>query len=75
MDGQLAAVFVVGLIAKQVEKLRLQHSDHKIKGAVRIAHNEEQGGFPVAQRIKFQFVIGHEIAEFLYIKGGKPRTA
>ena len=54
---------------------RVAHRDQEVKGIVRIAHNEEQGGFPVAQRVKFQFVIGHEIAEFLYIKGGKPRTA
>jgi len=75
MNRQFAVVFVVRFITKQIEKLRLQNSDNKIKGVVGIAHYEEKRGFPVAQCIKFQFIIGHEFPEFLYIKRGKTRTA
>ncbi len=75
MNRQFAVVFVVRFVAKQIEKLRLQNSDNKIKGVVGIAHYEEKRGLSVAQCVKFQFIIGHEFAQFLNIKGGKPRTA
>ena len=48
MNRQFAVVFVVCFITKQIEKLRLQNSNNKIKGVVGIAHYEEKRGFPVA---------------------------
>ena len=75
MDRQPASVFIIRLIAEQIEKLALEHGDHEIKGGVRVAHNEKQGGFSVAQGIKFQIVILHQIPQFLNIEWGKPGSA
>ena len=36
MDGQLAAVHIVCLVAKQIEKLRVDHADEEVEGAVRV---------------------------------------
>ena len=41
MDGQLTAVHIIGFVAQQVEKLGVDHGDQKVKGAVRVRHNEE----------------------------------
>ena len=75
MNRQPAAVFIIRLITEQIEKLTLEHGDHEIKGGVRVAHNEEQGGFSVAQGIKFQIVILHQIPQFLNIEWGKSGSA
>ena len=48
VNRQFAVIFVVRFVAKQIEKLRLQHSDNKIKRAVRIAHYEEKCALSVA---------------------------
>ena len=75
MNRQPAAVFIICLVAEQIEKLALEHGDHEIKGGVRVAHNEEQSSFSVAQGIKFQIIILHQIPQFLNIEWGKPGSA
>ena len=75
MDGQLAAVLVICLIAEQIEKLRVDHGDQEVKGAVRIAHDEKQRRFPVAQLVQFQFIVHGGIPNFLNVEGRKPGTA
>ena len=47
MDREPPVVLVVRLLAQQVEKLGVDHADEEIEGAVRVAHDEEQGGLPV----------------------------
>ena len=75
MDGQFAAVFIVGLVAKQIEKLRLQHSDNKIKRAVRIREDDKQRRFPVAQGIQLQLVLCHEVPQLRDVKGRQAGAA
>lgn len=48
LDGQLPVIFVVGLVAKQIEKLRVKDSGDEIKGVVRIAYDDKERGFSVA---------------------------
>ena len=57
MDGQLAAVHIICFIAKQIEKLRVDHADEEIKGGIRVRHNEEQRRFLIAQRVQLQFIV------------------
>ena len=75
MDGQLAAVLVICLIAEQIEKLRVDHGDQEVKSTVRIAHDKEQRRFPVAQLVQFQFIVHGGIPDFLNIEGCEPGTA
>ena len=75
MDRQPASVFIIRLIAEQIEKLALEHGDHEVKSGVRVAHNEEQGGFSVSQGVKFQVVILHQVPQFLNIEWSKPGSA
>ena len=41
MDGQLSAVHIICLVAQEVEKLGVHHADEKVKGRIRVRHNEE----------------------------------
>ena len=75
MDGQLAAVHIVCFIAEQIEKLGVDHGNQEVKGAVRIAHDEKQRRFPVAQLVQFQLIVHGGIPDFLNIEGGEPGTA
>ena len=75
MDGQLAAVHIVGFVAQQVEKLGVDHGDQEVKGAVRIAHDKEQRRFPVTQLVQFQLIVHGGIPDFLNIEGCEPGTA
>ena len=70
MDGQAPAVEVIGLVAEQVESLRVHQGGHEIEGAVRIRENHEQRRFAVAQGVKLQFVRFHQVPELFYVKGG-----
>ena len=54
---------------------RIDHADEEIKGAVRVAHNEEQGGFLIAQGIQLQLVISCNFPQLRTIKGGQPCAA
>ena len=75
MHGQSPAVHIVRLIAQEVEKLGITHSNQEIEAVVRIAHNEEQRRLLVAQRIEFQFVIRRQLTQFGDIEHRQPRAA
>ena len=75
MNGQLTTVHIIGFVAQQVEKLGVDHGDQEVKGTVRIAHDEKQRRFPVAQLVQFQLVIHGGIPDFLNVEGRKPGTA
>ena len=75
MDGQLAAVHIVGFVAQQVEKLGVDHGDQEVKGAVGIAHDEKQRRFPVTQLVQFQLIVHGGIPDFLNVEGCEPGTA
>ena len=75
MDGQLTAVHIIGFVAQQVEKLGVDHGDQKVKGAVRITHDEKQRRFSVAQLVQFQLIVHGGIPDFLNVEGCHPGTA
>ena len=75
MDGQFAAVHIICFIAKQIEKLRVDHADEKIKGGIRVRHNEEKRRFLIAQRVQLQFIVHGEVTQFLDVEGSEPRAA
>ena len=57
MDGQLAAVHIVGFIAQQIEKLGVDHADEEVEGGIRVRHDEEQRRFLIAQRVQRQLIV------------------
>ena len=75
MDGQLAAVHIVCLVAQQIEKLGVNHRNQKVEGAVRVRHDEEQRRFLIAHRVQLQFIVHGEVTQFLDVEGRKPGTA
>ena len=75
MDGQPAAVFIICLVTKQIEKLRVKNTHNKVKGIVGVADNDKQGGLAVTYGVKLHFVGFHKVAQLLNVKRGKPRTA
>ena len=75
MDGQPAAVHIVRLVAQKIEQLALQHGNDEVEGGVRIAHNEEQRRFSVAQGVQLQFVVRHDLPQLRNIEGGKSGAA
>ena len=56
MDGQPAAVFIICLVAKQIEKLRVKNTHDKVKSIVGVADDNKQGGLAVAYGVKLHFV-------------------
>ena len=70
MDGQLAAVHIVCLVAQQIEKLGVDHADEEVKGGIRVRHDEEQRCFLIAQRVQLQLIVHGEVAQFLDVKWG-----
>ena len=70
MDGQLAAVHIICLVAQQIEKLGVDHADEEVEGAVCIAHNEEQRRFLIAQRVQLQFIVHGKVTQLLDVEGG-----
>ena len=75
MDGQLAAVHIICLVAQQIEKLGVDHRNQEVKGAVRVRHDEEQCCFLIAQRVQMQLVVHGKISQLLDVEGRKPGTA
>ena len=75
MDRQPPAVHIVRFFAEQVEQLGVAHGDQEVKAIVRVAHNEEQGGFPVPQGVQLQLVVGSDLPQLRNIEHGKARTA
>ena len=78
MDRQPPAVHIVGFFAEEVEQLGVAHGDQEVKGVIRVAHNEEQGSFPVSQSLLFSILsplifnhcllFNRNIEIFLYIR-------
>ena len=75
MDGQLAAVHIICLVAQQIEKLRVHHADEKVEGGIRVRHDEEQCCFLIAQRVQLQLVVHGKISQLLDVEGSEPRAA
>ena len=61
--------------SEQIEQLGVAHRNQKIKGIVRIAHNEEQGSFPISQSVQLQLIVGSDLPKLGNIEHGKARTA
>ena len=53
----------------------MQHGDDEVEGGIRVAHNEEQRRFAVAQGIQLQFVVRHDLPQLRNVEGGKAGTA
>ena len=53
----------------------MQHGDDEVEGGIRVAHNEEQRRFPVAQGIQLQFIVRHDLPQLRYIEGSKAGAA
>ena len=70
MDGQFAAVHIICFIAKQIEKLGVDHADEEVKGGIRVRHDEEQRRFLIAQRVQLQFIVHGEVTQLLDVEGG-----
>lgn len=64
MDREPPVVHIIGFLAQQIEKLAVYHADEEIEGAVRVAHDEEQGGLPVPQGVQLQLVIPGDLPQF-----------
>ena len=69
MDGKPPTIHVVGPVAQQIDKLALQHRQNEVKGRVRVAHNQEQRRFAVAQGVQLHFVGFHQLTDFPDVKG------
>lgn len=75
MDREPPAVHIICLFAEQVKQLGVAHGDQEVKAIVRVAHNEEQGGFLVSQCVQLQLVVGSDLPQFRNVEHGKARTA
>ena len=75
MDRQPPAVHIVRLFTQEVEQLGVAHGDQEVKAIVRIAHNEEQGSFPISQGVQLQLVVVSDLPQFRNVEHGKARTA
>ena len=75
MDRKPPAVHIIRFFAQKIEKLSVAHGDQKVKTIVRVAHNEEQSGFPVSQGIQLQLVVGCDLPQLRDVEHGKARTA
>ncbi len=62
---------VIRLVAEQIEKLTIHEGGHEIESAVRIRKDHKQCRLLVAQGIKFQFVICHQVPELFDIEKGQ----
>ena len=75
MDREPPAVYIVRLLAEQVEELAVDHGNKEIECRVGVRHDQEQGCLPVPERIQFEFVISGDLPELRDIEGCKPRSA
>ncbi len=75
MDRQAASVLIICPFAEQIEKLGVAQGNQEIEGAVGVGHDEEQGGFLIAQGVQLQFVIGGDLTEFRNIEGSESCAA
>lgn len=74
MDWEPSAIHIVRLFTQEVEQLGVAHGDQKVKAIVRVAHNEEQGSFPVSQSVQFQLIIGRDFTQLCDVEYSKART-
>lgn len=72
MDRQPAAVHIIRLLTKQVEKLGVGHSDQKIHAVLGVAHYEEQRCLAISKGVQFQLVIGSQVPDLLNVKNRGP---
>ena len=75
MDGQAPAVNVVGCLAQKVKELGVDHAYENVEGAVRVGHDEEQGGLAVSQRVQRQLVAARDLAQLGNVEGGEASAA
>ena len=75
MDGQPAAVHIIGFLTQQVEQLGVAHGDQEVEAVIRVRHDEEQGGLLVSQGIQLQLIVGGHFPQLRNIEYGKPRAA
>ena len=75
MVRKSAAVFIVCLIAEQIEKLCVHDGYNKIEGVIGIGDDDEHCRLTISQHIKLHFVIAHQLPKLLYVKRRKSRTA
>ena len=61
MDGQPAAVHIIGFLTQKVEQLGIAHGDQEVERIVRVAHDEKQRGLSIAQRVQLQLVICRQL--------------
>ena len=71
---QRAAVFE-GLVAQDVEHLRIDHRRDEIERGVHVGNDAEQRRFTVANLVKLQIVAHHHVADFLDVERGQPSAA
>ena len=45
-------------------------ADEKIKGGIRVRHDEEQRRFLIAQRVQLQLIVHSEVTQLLDVEGG-----
>ena len=74
MDWEPSAIHIVRLFTQEVEQLGVAHGDQKVKAIVRVAHNEEQGSFPVSQSVQLQLIIGCDLTQLCNVEYRKART-
>ena len=61
MDGQPAAVHIIGFFTQEIEQLGIAHGDQEVERIVRVAHDEKQRGLSIAQRVQLQLVICRQL--------------
>ena len=75
MNRKPAAVHIIRLFAKQIEKLRIDHADQEVERSVRIGHHQEQGRLLISQCIQLQFIVHRDLPDLLNIEGSQACAA
>ena len=68
MVGKPASVYIIRLITKQIEKLRIHDRHDKIKGIIRVRNNDKHSCLSVSQLVQFQFIITGKFPQLCNIK-------
>ena len=75
MDREPAAIHIVRFFAEQVKQLGITHGYKEIKAVISVTHDEEQGSFPVSQRIQLQLIISRDLTQLCNVEHGKASAA
>ena len=75
MDGQPAAVDVVGCLTQKVKELGVDHAYEKVEGGIRVGHDEEQRGLAVSQSVQRQLVAARDLAQLRNVEGSEASAA